>query len=302
MKLSFEKIFLDKKTLYIHGETGSGKTTMVKKLCSSYGIGKPVVVNLACLTEQLFESQLFGHKKGAFTGADKDFEGLLGQVKQGVLFLDEVSEISLSSQRKLLSLLEERVYYPVGASHPKRFSGHIITAGQPGLIEKVKKGEFRRDLYYRLCRFELYLKPLRSDKEGLRLALNNYRLKLNEELYEWLVNKYEWPGNYRELQNFLDFVDYTSTNKQIRLGDCPSWMQISEKSAESDLQSPLVSYAEAYEEFEKRFFSRAMHYYEGRVNYASHQLGVSKSTLIAKLKKYGISSLKIRAMSQEGAA
>lgn len=298
----FEKIFADKKTLYIHGETGSGKSTLARKLCRDYLGCEPLSINLACLNEQLFESQLFGYRKGAFTGATKDFEGLLGQAQHGVLFLDEVSEISLGLQKKLLSLLEEKLYYPVGSERPKHFNGQIIAAGHPGLYEKVQRGDFRQDLYYRLCRFELYVQPLRDKKNELRSQLNSYRLKLSSELYEWLVCQYSWPGNYRELTNFLDYVNYTVQMGRMELKDCPSWMVQAAKPHEIPCEQFPLTYSQAHERFEKTFFKRAMHYYEGRVNYASQQLGISKSTLIAKLKKYGINSLKIRAMSQEGAA
>lgn len=301
MRLCFEKIFADKRPLYIHGETGSGKSTLARKLCRDYLGTEPLTVNLACLNETLFESQLFGYKKGAFTGAEKDFDGLLGQAQNGVLFLDEVSEISLALQKKMLSLLEERVYYPVGSDRPKVFNGHIIAAGHPGLIDKVQAGDFREDLYYRLCRFELYLSPLREKQDELKSQLNQYRLKLSPELYDWLVGQYSWPGNFRELTNFLDYLDYTIQGARIKFDDCPSWMR--ELEAPQDMLQPdQMTYSKAHEQFESQFFMKAMHYYEGRVNYASQQLEVSKSTLIAKLKKYGINSLKIRAMSQEGAA
>jgi DNA-binding NtrC family response regulator len=298
-----EKIFAEKKLLYIHGETGTGKSTLAKSLCHQFLGVEPLSVNLACLSEQLFESQLFGHKKGAFTGADKDFEGLLGQAGENVLFLDEVSEISLEQQKKLLSLLEERTYYPAGSSRPKSFRGQIIAAGHDNLIKKVEKGAFRKDLYYRLCRFEVHLKPLRGSKEDLEKHLNQYRLRLSTELYEWLIHEYSWPGNFRELVNFIDFLRYTSKFGRIDLADCPSWMRLTKLGRREDATPDCrVSYSQAYECFERNFFDQAMHFYKGRVNYASQQLGISKSTLIAKLKEYGINSLKIKAMSQEGAA
>jgi len=203
-------------TVLITGDSGTGKELTAEALHaeSSRSNGPIIKVDCASIPEELLESELFGHKKGAFTGADRDRTGRILQADKGTLFLDEIGDISSRLQLRLLRFLQERTFYPVGRDNPVHVDVRIITATNADLQEKVRQGVFREDLYYRLRVVEIKLPPLRARKESIPLLVNHFisrfSTKLDREIngisdqaLQVLIN-YNWPGNVRELQHTIE--------------------------------------------------------------------------------------------------
>jgi len=208
---------------FIHGETGTGKELIARaiQLESERAGEKFVALNCANLTENLLESQLFGHMKGAFTGADKDQKGLLAEAEKGSLFLDEVTEIPLPLQAKLLRVLQEREYSPVGQTKTIPFDVQVISASSTSLESAVNAGQFREDLRYRLEVIPLNLPPLRERKADIRTLFDYFSViqfkrqqrelnQIADEVYNCIEN-YSWPGNVREMVNVCTYVAALST-------------------------------------------------------------------------------------------
>lgn len=299
--LDFQLILKDRKNLLLTGDTGTGKTHFVRDLHARYLADQPfVVINLAALASSVFESELFGHKKGAFTGATEDRVGFVQQAGQGILFFDEVGELSLALQAKLLHLIEDRCYFPVGSRHALTTKARFIFATNRDLLTEVREGRFREDLYYRLSGLTYSLAPLRDLPELKRAFLQEIRGRLTAPAYEYLLHEYDWPGNIREWLQLKDKITYSKKRMGERF-DLTELGVISRRSFGRG-STRCTGYYGALESFEREFFEQKMNEFAGRVNYASEQLGLSKSTLIAKLKKYDINTLKIKAMSQSALA
>ncbi|MHB8791561.1 MAG: sigma 54-interacting transcriptional regulator [Desulfobulbaceae bacterium] len=203
-------------TVLITGESGTGKEVTAEALHaeSPRRDGPLVKVDCASIPEELLESELFGHRKGAFTGADRDRTGRIMQADGGTLFLDEIGDISPRLQLRLLRFLQERTFYPVGQDKPVKVDVRVITATNAHLQEKVNQGQFREDLLYRLRVVEINLPPLRARREGIPLLVNHFLSKfitklnrditgISDQAMEALVN-YSWPGNVRELQHTIE--------------------------------------------------------------------------------------------------
>lgn len=200
----------------ICGESGVGKTKMVNELFSLWensheaNKGKPFIkVNCSEFSENLLESELFGHVKGAFTGAIKDKKGLLELADGGVLFLDEIGTISLSMQKKLLKAIEERSFFPVGGEKSKKVSFKLVSATCENLLEKVRQGKIREDFYHRIAGLSLTIKPLRERKHEIPLLIEKFlKEKRRNIVFEDnamdLLLTYSWPGNIRELNHLLE--------------------------------------------------------------------------------------------------
>lgn len=274
-------------TILILGETGSGKSRYAKCLHeSSFLSSEPFVsVNLATLNENLVERELFGNIKGAYTGADHDSGGFCDQVGRGCLFLDEVGEISLHLQTKLLQLLEERTYYPVGSCRQKKFNGRVIMATNKELAHLVKQKKFREDLYYRIRVCQVELKPLRYDHLELTRLLNyflkkfeniyNKKLILGKRVKNKLLN-YTWPGNIRELKNCCEYIVAFNEGEVL---DLPQWVHDPE-------HSNAFNFQKMKDQFEKGCIEDFLRRNNGMINRTSRDLGLSKVTLISKMKKY----------------
>lgn len=203
---------LSENPILIQGETGTGKTRLAKELSRlmNHG-GKFVSINCSEFSESLLESEIFGHAKGAFTGALKDKKGLLEEADGGVLFLDEIATMSLNLQKKLLKAIEEKRFYPVGMERAKSVNFRLISACSENLQEMVEKGLFRKDLYFRIEGFNIALPSLRERKNDLELLLGHFvklanrRIVFTTDAKNFLIN-YSWPGNLREMEKVIQVL------------------------------------------------------------------------------------------------
>jgi len=297
MSLSLANLHRVRGNIILLGESGVGKSYWAKKIHNdSIRSAEPYyALNMATLSETLVESELFGHIRGAFTGAHCAKKGFCELVRGGILFLDEISELSLGTQKKLLGLLEERCFYPVGSTVLKQFKGQIIAATNKNLEELVRQKKFREDLYYRLTVFPIKVPSLCERSTDEIHDLVNYFLDeisirysregfaLSDELVSFLV-KYSWPGNIRQLKNCIEYLVGCTENELASLNDLPPWINLS---GGFKLKK---NYHQALAEFEKSYISNVLEINSGKINQTARMVQISKSTLISKMKKYGIDS------------
>lgn len=208
----------------ISGETGVGKELVARAVHTLSGLkGGFVCINIAGLDDQMFSDTLFGHRRGAFTGALNDRAGLIMKATDGTIFLDEIGDLNILSQVKLLRLLQENEYYPLGSDNPLQSNARLVVATNQNLWQRMNEGKFRKDLYYRLCTHQVLIPPLRKRPDDIPLLLNHFikeaskalgkeNLSYRKDLLDFLLT-YEFPGNIRELQAIVhDFVSRTETS------------------------------------------------------------------------------------------
>jgi two-component system, NtrC family, response regulator AtoC len=277
----------------IIGETGTGKELVARAIhYNSERSDRPfVAVNCGALTESLLESELFGHLKGAFTGAIANQEGFFRKADKGTLFLDEISEVSHGLQVKLLRAIQEREVIPVGSREPLRFDVRLIAATNRLLEDEVKKGTFREDLFYRINVITIPLPPLRDRKEDVPLLVNHFlqkyaqrlgkpSVKILREAMQALVN-YDWPGNVRELENMIERAVALCEGDLIERTDLPDKLtQV--KIAIRDLDE----YEMTLDALEEQHIMRVLQKVNGDKVKASQILGINLSTLYRKLARY----------------
>ncbi|SLM29476.1 putative Sigma-54 interaction domain-containing protein [Desulfamplus magnetovallimortis] len=291
MQIVYERILkaaLSNAPVMIYGETGSGKELAARtiwQLDQKYGASF-IAVNCAALQETLFESQFFGHRKGAFTGAVQDTLGFFSQARGGVLFLDEVTELTASMQAKLLRVLNSGEYTPLGDSKPCMADSRIIAATNQELRSLITLGQFREDLFYRLHVISLEMPPLRRHKEDLPLLVSHFlRQKLHgnaafsmpSESLMARFREYDWPGNVRELSNELR--RYVSMN-EVELGVAVP-IQVTKKEISSS-----ASLSDRMAAFERQVISESLSISEGNRNRAAELLKIPLPTLYRKIQKY----------------
>jgi two-component system response regulator HydG len=287
-------------TIMITGESGTGKELIAGAIhFNSPRKGGPFVkINCAAITETLLESELFGHEKGAFTGADRRKEGRFFQAHEGSLFLDEISEMSLTMQVKLLRVLQEREFTRVGGEKVIKVEVRLITATNKNLQDLVNEGQFREDLYYRLNVVSLEIPPLRKRRDDIPLLaqhfLEQFAKKNNKEIKGFTPGamdsliRYDWPGNVRELMNAVERGVVLTRSKYL---DDKDFAIIPGSTGENEKPSPLFEVKDTHrslEEVEKAAILRMLETTAGNKSEAARRLGITRKTLHKKLKKYGL--------------
>jgi len=293
-------------TVLITGESGTGKELAAEALHNeSPRRNKPLIkVDCTAMPENLLESELFGHKKGAFTGADKDRKGHIIQAEGGTLFLDEIGEISAVTQLRLLRFLQEKTFYPVGGDTEIVVDTRVITATNVNLKEKVLQGTFREDLYFRLRVIDVILPPLRSRADDITLLINHFVTVFSKSLDKIInglsdnvievLTTYSWPGNVRELEHVIERAVVLCQGTTITMKDLPADLFYSEK-----MPPPLLYPTSSSQESRENgnLFSEdntATQILEtlskcgGNKAKAARLLGIDRSTLYRKIKEYNI--------------
>ena len=296
-------------SVLISGESGTGKELIAREIhARSHRCANPMIkINCAAIPGELFESEFFGHVRGAFTGASKDREGLFQTADQGTLFLDEVSEIPIALQGKLLRVLQEGEYQRVGEERVRKVAARIISATNRDLAQEVAAGRFRKDLYYRLNVFPCELPPLRDRKEDIPLLARHFLTLIARRLnrpvprlsridYERL-RRYDWPGNIRELQNVIERAVITSQLGEFDQGfsmETKVTVPVVEPNSLSVVGSGcgVLSYQEI-RMLERKNLIRALQLCNGKIygpRSASERLGIKPTTLVSRIKVMGITT------------
>jgi two-component system response regulator GlrR len=281
-------------TIYLHGESGTGKELIAKAvhLSSDRSDQVFVAINCAALPEPLLESELFGHEKGAFTGAIRKTPGLLTQANGGTFFLDEIGDMPLSIQAKLLRVLEEKKFYPVGAEKPVAVDIRLIVATNKDLDAEVKKGAFREDLFYRIHVIPIFLPPLRDRGEDIPPLVEHFIEKFNERTKKEIkglapqamqrLMLYEWPGNVRELEHVIEY-SVAMTQTDVITEDL---ILLRTKSSAEEPWRPLK---QAKGAFEKNYLIRLLELSGGNVSQAARLAGKYRADFYDLMRKHGLS-------------
>ena len=291
-------------TVLIRGESGTGKELVAKAI--HYGSSrknKPfIAVNCAALPESLIESELFGHERGAFTGANIQRKGRFELASGGTLFLDEIGDISIPVQVKLLRVLQERTFERVGGHTQIKANVRIIAATSRNLEKGLKDGAFREDLYYRLNVFPIHMPSLRQRKSDIMLLAEHFLKKYNE-LYEKLIKRistpainmlmaYHWPGNVRELENCIESAVLMSQNNCINAYNLPASLQTAQESQTSYIKDDTTDFKTLVDGFEREVITEALKNSNGNVAAASRTLKVTKRILHYKIQNLDIDTSK----------
>lgn len=298
---SIKKVADYKSTVLIMGESGTGKELVAKAIHeSSDRKNKPfVAVNCGAIPENLLESELFGHKKGAFTDALNDKKGLFEEAQGGTIFLDEIGEMPPPVQVKLLRVLQEGEIRRIGETKPVKVDVRVIAATLKDLEDSIKKGLFRKDLYYRLNVFCIKLPPLHERKEDIPIlvehflcfynhTLNKKIKRLDKEVMKRFLN-HPWPGNIRELKNVLESSMIMADGNIIKMSDLPNEFAKKELTVDTLLGDNHYSIKSASKKFEKELIIRALRETNGNKTAAAKLLEISHKALLYKLKEYDVS-------------
>ncbi len=286
------QLSLNKLTVLLQGESGTGKEMIARVIHESGSKGKPfVAVNCSALMETLLESELFGHVNGAFTGAIRDKKGKFELAGDGTIFLDEISEMSLSVQSKLLRVLQEKEFEKIGGETTIKMNARIITATNKNLEQLVKEGKFREDLYYRLKVFTINVPPLRDRREDIPLLAMHFIDIVNKEVHKnvkkipydvmELIQNHNWVGNVRELENTLRQAVVLCKSDVL---DKDSILLSKPKPD----HLPNYDFNLSLEEVEKKHIKYVLDNINWDKKRACQILGISKPTLYSKLEKYNI--------------
>jgi len=287
-------------TVMLQGESGTGKELMARAIHdeSPRSSAPFVAINCAALPESLAESELFGHNKGAFTGADTQKMGRIHAADGGTLFLDEVAELPLNVQSKLLRFLESGECQRLGETSTKCVNTRIISASHVDLLKHVEEGTFRDDLYYRLNVVPLEIPPLRERSGDIRLLIGALTVQLASQ-YQLPVptyskdamkqlDAYSWPGNIRELRNLCERMLILASGKKIGIQNLPSEIKESQQSRHRKSIFDIPDEGICLDEVEQQLINSALNKAMGNQSKAARLLGLSRDTLLYRIKKYAI--------------
>lgn len=285
-------------TVLIRGENGTGKELMARAIhYNSHRKFSPfIAINCAALPEGLVESELFGHEKGAFTGADERKIGKFQLANEGTLFLDEVAELKPDIQVKLLRVLQEKKFNPVGSNRELETSARILAATNQNLEKMIMEGAFREDLFYRLNVMPIFLPPLRERAEDIKNLTEHFVQKfsakyqkpvptIDPSVFE-ILRGYAWPGNIRELENMVERLLILHSPSKIDISHLPPNMQ--QVKGASGVNRESLDFEKFKEEAEKDFIINALKANRGRINQTVANANIPKNTLLRKIKKFNI--------------
>jgi transcriptional regulator with PAS, ATPase and Fis domain len=284
-------------TVLILGESGTGKELVATSIHdNSERTDQPFIkLNCAAIPEELLESELFGHEKGAFTGATKSKPGKFDMANGGTLFLDEIGDMPYNLQAKVLRILQEQEFYRVGGSRTIKVDVRIIASTNKNLEKMVQEGTFREDLFYRLNVFTLHLPPLRERKEDISLLVDNFlqnapkKVEISSVALQMLV-AFSWPGNIRELQNTIESASVIAENGYIEPAQLPAKITGAFSSPNhTDLKMPAnIPLDERLQEIEKSMIIEALRKTGGVQIRATELLGINQRSLWHRIKKHNI--------------
>lgn len=301
-------------TVMIRGENGTGKELVARAIHvnSSKKNGSFVAINCGAIPENLIESELFGHEKGAFTGAIDRKIGKFQLANNGTLFLDEIAELKPEMQVKLLRVLQEKIFTPVGSSREMKTSARIIAATNRNLERMMSEGLFREDLFYRLNVMPIFLPPLRERTDDIPELVQHFIKKIAKQHHRDIhgidpealniLKSHNWPGNIRELENAIERCFIMESSNVITVSSLPEHILAAQKqrSSEAATQSSAASHSQTSnpsnvlnydlfkEEMEKEFIMSALKANKGKINQTVALANIPKNTLLRKIKKYGI--------------
>lgn len=297
LKQMIQQVAPERATVFIVGETGTGKELVAKALheASPRKSALFVAVNCAAIPAEMLESELFGHEKGAFTGAIKERIGKFELASGGTLFLDEITEMPIQLQSKLLRVLQENVVEKLGSNRQIPLDVRVVAATNRDPIQAVQEGKLREDLYYRLNVVQLQLPPLRERRDDIGLLADFFAGKRQQRLSEQArlcLQQYAWPGNVRELENILERAAILAGQQPIQAQHLPA--DISQHPSEtatetaSAAESNMLSIPRTTEAMEKRLITQALETCQGNKTKAARLLEISERSLWNKLNQYGL--------------
>jgi len=304
-----EKVADTDSTVLITGESGTGKELIARAIhYNSPRRDKPlVIVNCAAIPEELLESELFGHVKGAFTGAVATHSGRFDAADKGTIFLDEIGDMTLKLQVKVLRVLQEQRFEPVGSTSTHEVDVRIIAATNQDLEKAVRDRRFREDLYYRLNVIPIHVPPLRERRSDIPLLLKHFIDKFSAESGKPAPNvtqealdklmSYAWPGNVRELENLMERLIVLKKDELIDLKDIPTKVAgaaaavqgVQAEGGDFDIPEAGISFKKAVDDFESKLIVGALRKTGGNKNKAASLLNLNRTTLVEKIKKKGLS-------------
>ena len=295
-----EKMAVSDSSILVWGESGTGKELIARAIhqISKRNRQNFVAVNAGSFANELFASEFFGHSQGAFTGATTSKRGLLEEADRGTLLLDEIGELALPIQVKLLRVLQEGEFFRLGSTKNLKVDVRIVAATNKNLHEEIKKGNFRKDLFYRLNMNSVYLPPLRERKDDIPLLANHFLKRfsgVNEKQIEKisdaamkLLLSYDYPGNIREMMNIINSAVIIESSNEIRKKSLPNY--VLESTAHLVDAGPSDFALKTMEEVEKDHIKKILGYTGGNKTKASQILGISRVNLLSKVKKYRLES------------
>ena len=307
-----DKVAPSPATVLITGESGTGKEVIARRIHEQSGRKGPfVAVNCGAIPEHLLESELFGHEKGAFTGADRARPGRFELANGGTFFLDEIGDMPSVMQVKLLRVLEERVVERVGGTKSIPVDIRLVAATHRDLPQRIEEGKFREDLYYRLSVFPVEVSSLRERPEDIRPLVDEFTQRLKEQgagsLYltdsaMQALERYEWPGNVRELVNLIERLSVTNPNGVVDISDLPASIAGPAFESEVEVVDAVLGMTagsmavhlpadgldlKAYlASIEKQLIDKALEETDGVVQHAAKRLGIGRTTLVEKIRRF----------------